>query len=41
MVKWRYGQDLDLKDIKDYFDWKEIGDRILNRALEIRGKIEN
>ena len=29
---------IDLKDYKQYFDWKEIGDRILDRALEMLKK---
>ena len=24
------------KDYKKYFDWKEIGDHVMNRALEIK-----
>jgi len=31
---------IDPKDIKKYIDWKEIGDRILERALELRQKIQ-
>lgn len=27
---------IDPKDIKQYIDWKEIGDRILERALELK-----
>ena len=29
---------IDPKDIKKYFDWGEIGDRIMERALELRRK---
>lgn len=28
------------KDYKQYFDWGEIGDRIIERAIELRGKLE-
>lgn len=28
---------IDPKDIKQYFDWGEVGDHILARALELRG----
>lgn len=27
---------IDPKDLKQYFDWKRIGDRILERALELK-----
>lgn len=30
---------LDPKDYKEYFDWKEIGDHIMKRALEILPKL--
>ncbi|MFZ2522205.1 MAG: NUDIX hydrolase [Minisyncoccia bacterium] len=30
---------IDPKDYKQYFDWGEIGDRIIEKALELRGKI--
>lgn len=29
---------IDPKDIKQYVDWKEIGDRILERALELKNE---
>jgi hypothetical protein len=27
---------IDPKDYKQYFDWGEIGDRIINRAIELK-----
>jgi 8-oxo-dGTP pyrophosphatase MutT (NUDIX family) len=30
---------IDIKDYKSYFDWGEIGDRIMERALELRYKL--
>jgi ADP-ribose pyrophosphatase YjhB (NUDIX family) len=30
---------IDPKDYKQYFDWGEIGDRIMERALELRHKL--
>ena len=30
---------IDPKDIKQYFDWGKIGDRIIERAMELRGKL--
>lgn len=31
---------IDPKDHKKYFDWKEIGDRIMERALELKDQIK-
>lgn len=31
---------IDPKDYKKYFDWKEIGDHIINRALEIKKQMD-
>lgn len=31
---------IDLKDYKKYFDWGEIGDHIMKRALQIKDKME-
>ncbi len=31
---------IDPKDCKKYFDWKEIGDHIMKRALELKKKYE-
>ena len=30
---------IDPKDIKQYFDWGEIGDHILTRALELKNSL--
>ena len=30
---------VDIKDYKQYFDWGDIGDRIMERALELRNKL--
>ncbi len=30
---------IDPKDYKNYFDWKKIGDRIMERALELKEKL--
>lgn len=30
---------IDPREIKQYFDWKKIGDRIIERALELKNKI--
>lgn len=30
---------IDPKDYKDYFDWKEIGDHIMKRALALKGEM--
>ena len=32
---------IDPKDYKGYFDWGEIGDRIMDRVLEIKNKYSN
>ncbi len=32
---------IDPKDHKNYFDWKEIGDRIMSQALEIKDMLLN
>jgi ADP-ribose pyrophosphatase YjhB (NUDIX family) len=32
---------IDPKDYKKYFDWKEIGDHIMNRALEIKKQMDS
>lgn len=32
---------VDPKDVKKYFDWGEIGDRLLERALEVRPDLES
>jgi len=29
------------KDYKKYFDWSAIGDRIMNRAIELKNKFQN
>ena len=31
---------IDPKDYKQYFDWGEIGDRIMKRAVELEGKFQ-
>lgn len=31
---------IDPKDYKEYFDWKEIGDHIMKRALELKAQME-
>ena len=30
---------IDPKDYKQYFDWKSIGDRIMERALELKERL--
>ena len=32
---------IDPKDYKKYFDWGEIGDRIMSRALELKAQMES
>ena len=32
---------IDPKDYKQYFDWGEIGGRIMQRALELKANFEN
>lgn len=32
---------IDPKDYKEYFDWKEIGDHIMKRALELLPKLQS
>ena len=32
---------IDPKDYKQYFDWKEIGDHVMDRALQIKDQMQS
>ena len=31
---------IDPQDYKQYFDWEDVGDHIMNRALELKNKLK-